>query len=156
MRILRSAVARSLVSLLIASSAAAAETNFAFKASHRDVTADPDGIWAGDAFAGGKVSIFAYELRSTSGTLLVSQIWNEECSSSVCPTRLVRIEPGGRRSVLVDDMMHQIVPPNDPRFAGRPGTAQQVEFERHPFRLSDGGKKLLNGDFSFEIERSGR
>jgi len=140
--------------LLIAGSAGAAEENFTFNSARRDVTADPDGIWTGDAFAGGKASIFNYEMRSGTSSLIVSQIWNEDCSSSVCPTRLVRFESNGRHIVLVDDMMHQIVPPNDPRFAGLPKSAEQAEYERHPFRLSEDGKKLLNDDFSFDVDES--
>lgn len=151
---LRSGLALSIACLLCAGSADAAETNFAFKSARRDVTTDPDGIWSGDAFAGGKASIFSYEMRTDTGSLVVSQIWNEDCSSSVCPTKLVRLESDGRRIVLVDDMMHQVVPPNDPRFAGLPKSAQQAEFERHPFRISEDGKKLLSGDFSFDIDES--
>lgn len=151
---LRSGIALSIACQLMAGSAEAAEANFTFNSARRDVTADPDGIWTGDAFAGGKASIFNYEMRSGAGRLIVSQIWNEDCSSSVCPTRLVRLESDGRRIVLVDDMMHQVVPPNDPRFAGLPKSAEQAEYERHPFRLSQDGKKLLNDDFSFDIDES--
>jgi hypothetical protein len=150
----RSGIALSIVSLLIAATADAAEANFAFSSARRDVTADPDGIWTGDAFVGGKASIFNYEMRSGAGSLVVSQIWNEDCSSSVCPTRLVRLLSNGRHIVLVDDMMHQVVPPNDPRFAGLPKSAEQAEYERNPFRLSEDGKRLLNDDFSFDIDES--
>jgi len=150
---LRSEIALAILCLLIAGSAEAAEANFTFKSARRDVTTDPDGIWTGDAFTG-KASVFNYEMRLGTSSLVVSQIWNEDCSSSVCPTRLVRFEPGGRRIVLVDDMMHQVVPPNDPRFAGLPKSAQQAEYERHPFRLSEDGRKLLNGDFGFDIDEN--
>ncbi|MGN6097932.1 MAG: hypothetical protein ACTHP8_17070 [Bosea sp. (in: a-proteobacteria)] len=151
---MRCRLAVSIGCLLLVGSAAAAEVNFTFKSARRDVMTDPDGIWSGDAFAGGKASIFTYEIRSGTSSLIVSQIWNEDCSSSVCPTMLVRLEPGGRRIVLVDDMMHQVLPPNDPRFAGLPQSAEQAQYEHHPFRLSGDGKKLLNGDFSFDIGQS--
>jgi len=151
---LRSGIALSIACLLTANSAEAAEANFSFKSARRDVTTDPDGIWTGDAFAGGKVSIFIYEIQSGASSLLVSQIWNEDCSSSTCPTRLVRLAPGGPCIVLVDDMMHQVVPPNDARSAGLPKSAEQAEYARHPFRLSEDGKKLRNGDFSFDIDES--
>lgn len=151
---LRCGLAVSIVCLLIVGSAEGSEANFTFKSARRDVMTDPDGIWSGDAFAGGKASIFTYEMRSGTGSLIVSQIWNDDCSSSVCPTMLVRLEPDGRRIVLVDDMMHQVVPPNDPRFAGLPKSAEQAAYERHPFRLSEDGKTLLNGDFSFDVDES--
>lgn len=151
---LRSRIAFSLCCLLIGGAAEATEASFTFNSARRDVTADPDGIWTGETFAGGKASIFTYELRSGADSLIVSQIWNEECSSSVCPTRLVRFESGGRHIVLVDDMMHQVVPPNDPRFAGLPRSPEQARYERHPFRLSEDGKQLLNDDFSFDIDES--
>lgn len=151
---LRSGIAISIVCLLIAGSAEAAETSFTLESARRDISVDPDGIWTSEAFARGNASIFNYEIRSGTGSLIVSQIWNEDCSSSVCPTRLVRLEPGGRRMVLVDDMMHQVVPPNDSRFAVSPKSAAQAEYARHPFRLSEDGKRLLNGDFSFDIQES--
>jgi len=128
----------------------AADASFAFKTAYRDVTADPDGIWAADAFADGKASVFEYQLHSGGADLLVSQIWNEDCASSTCPTRLVKIE-SGRRTVLVDDMMRQVIPPNDPRFANQAKSGPQAEYAQNPFRLSADGKTLINGDFKFEL-----
>lgn len=135
-------------------SAWASEAAFAYKTTYRNVTEDPDKVWTGDALAAGAtgtVTIHEYELRSPKGDLLVSQIWNDDCSSSTCPTRLVRIEPGGRRKVLVDDMMHQVIPPSDPRFAGLSKAGPQAAFAEHPFLLSGDGKTLVNGDFKFEV-----
>lgn len=141
-------------SLVLAGPGHATEAGFSFKAAHRGVTADPDGVWAADAVGSGGVSIFEYELRRDGEDLLVSQIWNEACSANTCPTRLVRIGADGRRTVLVDDMMHQVIPPNDPRFADLIKTAPQKEFARYPFRLSADGKTLVNGDYRFEIGRA--
>jgi hypothetical protein len=53
-------------------------------------------------------------------------------------------------------MMHQIVPPDDPRFATVAANKAQAEFARHPFVLSEEGKTLLNGDYKFPIEGSTR
>jgi hypothetical protein len=134
--------------------AVAAETAFVYKTSYRNVAKDPDNIWIGDALAPnpkGTVSIHEYQLHAARGDWLISQIWNEDCSSGTCPTRLVRIGSDGRRVILVDDMMHQIVPPNDPRFSDSSATKAQTEFAQHPFLLSDNGKTLLNGDYKFEI-----
>ena len=131
--------------------ARAGASAFVFKNASRNVTIDPDGIWTGDALSGGKVSIFTYELRGAGDYLVVSQVWNDDCGIGTCPTRLVRVVPDGRRTVLVDDMMHQVIPPNDPRFAELPKTGPQAAYARHPFRLSDDGKTLLNGDFTFDL-----
>jgi hypothetical protein len=98
----------------LAASAHASEAAFTFKTTYRNVKDDPDKIWTGDALAAGgagTVTIHEYEMRTARGDLLISQIWNDDCSSSTCPTRLVRIGPGTKRSVLVDDMMHQVIPP---------------------------------------------
>lgn len=143
--------------LLLAAAAtspsAAADTAFAYKTTYRNVKHDPDKVWAEDALAGGPggATIHEYELRSAKGDLLVSQIWNDDCSSSTCPTRLVRIGQGAHRTVLVDDMMHQVIPPNDPRFAGLSKAGAQAAFAEHPFVLSADGKTLINGDFKFEV-----
>ncbi len=144
-----------LVGLIIASSAAAAaESSFAYKTSYRSVAKDPDGIWTGDDLAigpKGTVTIHEYELSSPQGALLVSQIWNEDCSSGACPTKLVRLGADGRRTVLVKDMMHQIVPPDDPRFADMIANKAVARFAQHPFMLSEDGKTLINGDYKFAI-----
>ncbi len=139
------------VGIATANPSHAAEASFSFKASYRNVATDPDGIWTGDALAGGPVTIHEYQLRTASGEFLISQIWNDDCAAATCPTRLLRVEPGGRRAVLVDDMMRQIIPPNDPRFTALSAAGPQAAFARSPFRLSDDGKTLLNGDFRFEL-----
>jgi hypothetical protein len=140
--------------LAAAAPAYADDAAFAYKTTYRNVKHDPDKVWTGDALAGGGpggATIHEYELRSARGDLLVSQVWNDDCSSSTCPTRLVRIGPNGRRTVLVDDMMHQVIPPNDPRFAGLTKTGPAAAFAEHPFLLSADGKTLVNGDFKFEV-----
>lgn len=149
-------VALAVASIAIANPSHAAEASFTYKVSYRNVTADPDGIWTGEALSAGPVTIHEYQLRTPSGELLISQIWNGDCAVATCPTRLLRLEPGGRRTVLVDDMMRQIIPPNDPRFAGLPANGQQAEFARNPFRLSEDGKTLLNGDFRFDLDEGRR
>ena len=148
-------LALTLIGFASTASALAADTNFAFKTAYHNVTADPDGVWDASAFSAGKASLYEYELRAPGGALLVSQIWNGDCSAATCPTRLVRLEPDGRRAVLVDDMMRQVIPPNDPHFAGLPKNGPQAEFARRPFRLSADGKSLINGDFRFSI-RAGK
>lgn len=139
---------------LLVAPAHAAEIGFAFKTAYRNVSADPDRIWTDEAFSSGKVSIFEYELSTPSGKLLVSQIWNDDCASSTCPTRLARIDASGRATVLVDDLMHQVIPPNDPRFAGLSASGPQAAFAAHPFQLSADGKTLMNGDFKFAIDEA--
>lgn len=140
-----------LMAAALASPAAAADAGFVYKTTYRHAKADPDGIWSSDALGGGTATIHEYELRSPQGDFLVSQIWNDDCSSSTCPTRLVRVGPGTRRAVLVDDMMHQIIPPNDPRFAGLSKSGPQAAYAQHPFRLSADGKTLRNGDLAFDV-----
>lgn len=144
-----------LAPLVSASPAAAAETAFAYKTSYRNVATDPDHIWTGAALAptnAGTVTIHEYALKSGGRDLLISQIWNDDCSSATCPTRLVQITAEGHRVILVDDMMHQIVPPDDPRFAGMAATKAQAEFAQHPFALSADGNTLRNGDYRFTID----
>ena len=125
--------------------------DFAFRAAFPEVAADPDGVWDASAFAAGKASVYEYMLRSAGGALLVSQIWNGDCAAATCPTRLVRLEPGGRRTLLIDDRMRQIIPPNDPRFADLPKNGPQAAFAARPFRLSADGATLINGDLRFPI-----
>lgn len=144
--------------LLPGTSAPAAEADFTFKVAYRHVSADPEGIWGLDALSSsktGQVSIFEYELRRTTGSFLVSQIWNDDCTLKTCPTRLVWIPASGRITLLLEDMMYQVNPPNDPKFGGPPMTGPQVTFQQHPFRLSAGGTELINDDFKFHfpIER---
>ncbi|MBD3849131.1 hypothetical protein IED13_25815 [Bosea sp. SSUT16] len=138
-----------------ASPSLAADNAFSYKTSYRNVTSDPDKIWTGDTLAPnpkGTVTIHEYQLRTPDGEWLISQIWNDDCSSGTCPTRLVRIAASGERRVVVDDMMHQIVPPDDPRFADLSSNKKTEEFARRPFALSDNGKTLVNGDFKFGVD----
>lgn len=134
--------------------AAAADAAFSYKTSYRNVTQDPDKVWTGDALAAGSsgtVTIHEYELRTPRGDFLISQIWNDDCTSGTCPTRLVRVAPHQQPTVLVDDMMHQILPPDDPRFAAMAADKAQAAFAQRPFALTDDGKTLVNGDFTFAI-----
>ncbi len=147
------------VLMLLASPSLAADSAFSYKTSYRNVTSDPDKVWTGDALAPnpkGTVTIHEYQLRTPGGEWLISQIWNEDCSSGTCPTRLVRIAPSGERRVVVDDMMHQVVPPDDPRFAGMASNKTAAEFARRPFALSGNGKTLVNGDYKFQVDGSGQ
>ncbi len=131
--------------------AAGPDADFSFKVARRDIAADPDGIWKASDFSGGRASLYEYELSAPGGAFLVSQIWNGDCAAATCPTRLVRLEPGGGHVLLVDDMMRQVIPANDPRFAGLAKTKTQAAFAQHPFRLSADGATLINGDFRFAI-----
>lgn len=150
-RMLLYAVTLALACAASAAPARAADTNFTFKVAHRAVVADPDGIWGASAFSAGKASLYEYELATTGGDLLLSQIWNGDCAAATCPTRLVRLEPGDRRVLLADDMMHQVIPPNDPRYDGLAKSGPQAAFAQHPFRLSADGGTLINGDFRFKF-----
>lgn len=143
-----------LAGLILASPSSAAEMSFAYKNSYRNVAKDPDGIWTGNDLAigpKGTVTIHEFVLRTPKGELIVSQIWNEDCSSGTCPTRLVRVDSDGRRTVLVADLMHQIVPPDDPRFADLAANKTLTQFAQHPFALSEDGMTLVNGDYKFAI-----
>jgi len=142
------------LALAYAVPARAAEATFTYTTSYRNVAEDPDHVWTGAALAPtakGTVTIHEYRLRTAHDDWLISQIWNEDCSSGTCPTRLIRIGRDGHRIVAVDDMMHQVVPPDDPRFAATSMTDAQKTFTRRPFALSEGGKTLVNGDYKFEI-----
>jgi len=132
----------------------AAEIPFRYKISYRNVTSDPDRIWTGEAFApgpSGTVTIHEYELRTDHGDLVISQIWDADCSSSTCPTRLVRLVPHKPPTVLVDDMMHQVVPPDDARFATVAANGVSAAFAQRPFALGADGNTLVNGDVTFKI-----
>ena len=143
-----------LVSLGLGTPAFAAEIPFTYKTSFRNVTKDPDNIWSGQDLAPtnkGTVTIHEYQLNTARGDWLVSQIWNADCSTGACPTRLVQLDRDGGREILVEEMMHQIIPPDDPRFAGVLTSKEQAAFAQHPFLLSPDGKTLINGDYRFPI-----
>ena len=142
------------VSLAFGTPSFAAEVSFTYKTSFRNVTKDPDNIWSGQSLATtskGTVTIHEYELRTAQGDWLVSQIWNADCSTGACPTRLVQADGNGGRRILVDEMMHQIIPQDDPPFASAVTSKGQAAFAQHPFLLSADGKNLINGDFRFPI-----
>lgn len=153
MRRLRMPLPACLAALALASAPAlaAGESAFAYKTSYRNVRADPDGIWTGSDLSpgsGGVVTIHEYELRTPQGTWLVSQIWNADCASATCPTRLLQLGADGRRTTRVDDMMHEVIPPGDARLTT---VGPAAAFARAPFALSGDGTTLLNGDFSFPV-----
>ncbi len=140
-------------SVMLVDTGSAAETSFSYKISYRNVTSDPDGIWSGkdlSTLSNGTVTIHEYRLSTPQSEWLISQIWNADCSGATCPTRLVRIE-GGRRTVVVDDMMRQVIPPDDPRFAAMSRSRELAAFAQHPFSLSQDRKTLINGDYRFEL-----
>jgi hypothetical protein len=132
-----------------------AAQSFSYKTSYRNVVKDPDHVWSDNELSplsNGAVTIHEYQLRTPQGDLLISQIWNSDCSAATCPTRLVKIDAEGRRTVLVDDMMHQIIPTDDPRFSSLLSSKEEGAFAQRPFSLSDDGKTLVNGDYKFPIE----
>lgn len=145
------AILVSLVSGLNAISALATEAVFTFKAAQRNIRSDATGIWTGAALEGENISIFEYQLRDAGGDFLVSQIWNDQCSPSTCPTKLVRVHSDGRRTVLIEDMMRQIIPPQNNIAGTVTGRAASQDYAHHPFRLSADGKRLINGEFSFDF-----
>lgn len=157
MKALRYASAAMILSacLMVGCTAYAAEDpSFAYETSFRNVTSDPDGVWSGQELApigNGTVTIHEYRLATPKGVWLISQIWDADCSSGTCPTKLIQVTPDGRRTVIVDDMMHQVIPPGDPRLAEAAGSKEQDAYARHPFRLSPDGKILINGDFRFPV-----
>lgn len=96
----------------LAATSALAET-IAFPAAEmfRNARHDPSRIWSDPdmtAFGPNDRGATITELRATAAdgsTWIVSQIRNGECSLQLCPTRLVREEPDGSRSVYADDLM---------------------------------------------------
>lgn len=72
---------------------------------------DPSRIWNDTdmtAFGPNDRGATITEFRATTAdgsTWIVSQIKNAECSSHLCPTRLVREAADGGRSVYADDLM---------------------------------------------------
>ena len=144
--------------LVLAGSSHAAQS-FSYKTTYRNVAKDPDHVWVDNELSplsSGAVTIHEYQLRTPQGDLLISQIWNSDCSAATCPTRLVKIDADGRRTVLVDDMMHQIIPPDDPRLSSLSRPKEGGAFAQQPFSLSDDGKTLVNGDYKFAIEGTRR
>ena len=132
-----------------------AAQSFSYKTSYRNVAKDPDHVWSDNELSplrNGVVTIHEYQLMTPRSDFLISQIWNSDCAAATCPTRLVKIDADGRRTVLVDDMMHQIIPPDDPRFSNLSKSKDQAAFAQRPFSLTDDGKFLVNGDYKFAIE----
>ncbi len=134
--------------------AALAAQAFSFKTSYHDVKRDPDAIWQTkdlSALTNG-VTIYEYSLTTASGDWLISQIWTADCDAATCPTRLIKIAPNGRRTIVADEMMHQIIPPDDPKFSSLGSSKEQAAFAQHPFELSEDGKTLINGADTFQIK----
>lgn len=88
----------------------------AFKAIYRNVAADPSRIWTpAELHAGavGTVTIHEYSATTPGGQIVVSQIVNDDCTVSTCPTRIVRIA-GGARRVLATEDLQQVIPHDAP------------------------------------------
>lgn len=77
----------------------------------RNARHDPSRIWTdADMTAFGPndrgATITEFRATTTDGsTWIVSQIKNAECSSHLCPTRLVREDRDGGQNVYADDLM---------------------------------------------------
>lgn len=136
---------------IFAAPAQSADAAFTLKSALRNVKSDPSGIWSGAALDGEKISIFEYQLSHAGGNFLVSQIWNDECAPATCPTKLLRLHRDGRRTVLIEDMMRQIIPPQNMAPGAAVPRISAQNYAHHPFRLSADGKRLINGDFSFDL-----
>jgi hypothetical protein len=118
-----------------------ADRAFTFSGSTVATTSDPQGIWKPNelsSYQGGPVKIFNYVLKAGDKTYIASQIWNDDCDMSTCPTRLVLETPGTSPQVLSTESEQQIIPPNDPKFEATQG----LPFAKHPFYLSNDGKSL--------------
>lgn len=148
----KSLTAIALAGLLFAGPAAAASNAlpFSFSQVTKDAKSDPNGIWSSDDFTpppGGSVSIYTYSLNAPDGRWIASQIWNENCGSSTCPTRLVFIDKNGVRTLRLEADMQQVIPPGS-ALADLPQTA---EFAKHPFKLAGDAHALIAGDNQFKI-----
>ena len=90
--IVRAAASGLLVSLILGPASGAELQFFQFRTSYKGVKADPEKIWQADDLVSSSrpVEIHEYTLAVGKDVLLVSQIWNDNCSIEVCPTRLVR------------------------------------------------------------------
>ena len=96
----------------IAATPALAETiTFPTAEVFRNARHDPSRIWADadmTAFGPNDRGATVTEFRATTAdgsTWIVSQIKNAECSSHLCPTRLVREAADGGQRVYADDLM---------------------------------------------------
>jgi len=96
----------------VAATAALAETiTFPTAEVFRNARHDPSRIWVDadmTAFGPNDRGATITEFRATTAdgsTWIVSQIKNAECSSHLCPTRLVREAADSGRRVYADDLM---------------------------------------------------
>lgn len=111
-------------------------TPLAHKAIYRNITADPSNIWTPAEIHGGAIgaTIHEYQADTPTGRIIVSQIVNDDCTISTCPTRIVRIA-GGARSVLATEDLQQVVPfdrPSDLETAH----PELKNYREQPFTLS--------------------
>lgn len=114
-------------------------------------TSDTTGIWSPTEMKtdnGKPAKVFTYTLVRGSRTYTVSQVWNDACAQRTCPTRVVLTDADGSRRVLLTEDMQQIIPPNDPKFAGPKSRFAQV-----PFDLSADGQTLTAGPDTFELPK---
>ena len=94
-----------------ATTALAEEITFPTAEVFRNTRHDPSRIWADadmTAFGPNDRGATITEFRATTAdgsTWIVSQIKNAECSSHLCPTRLVREATDGARVTYADDLM---------------------------------------------------
>jgi hypothetical protein len=138
------------VFLTTPATAASNSLDFTFSKAIQNANSDPDKIWSGDDFTpspNGSVSIYEYALDTPDGRWVASQIWNENCASSTCPTRLVFIDKSGAKILRLEGDMQQIIPPGSD-IAKLPQTAA---FAAHPFKLSKDLSTLYSGDVQFRI-----
>jgi hypothetical protein len=145
--------------LLQGAAEAKQDRSFSFKAKYDHAAYDPDHVWSGKDFEGMNgepVTIFEYQLKTPQGRWLVSQIWNADCSISLCPTRLFRVSADGVKTLVVDDMMHQVISPDDPQFGDLSASGSAAEFAKHPFVLSEDGHTLINGDYKFVLKNEAK
>lgn len=138
--------------LLLTTSATAGSSSldFTFSKVVQNTKTDPSHIWSIDDFTpppGGAVSIYEYALDTPDGRWIASQIWNENCASSTCPTRLVFVDKSGTRTLRLEGDMQQIIPPGS-EIAKLPQTSA---FAAHPFKLSNDLNTLYSGDAQFRI-----
>jgi hypothetical protein len=112
----------------------------------------PSGAWQTDELRQNNkpAKVFEYRLSKGPDTYIVSQVWNDECTSRTCPTKLLLRNKMGNISVLLNEEMQQIISPNDLRFKGDKNLDKS--FVEAPFSLSQDNKTLRAGPESFDFK----
>ncbi len=51
----------------------------------------PSGAWQGDELiqGGRPAKVFEYRLKQGDLTYIISQVWNDDCTNRICPTKLL-------------------------------------------------------------------